>query len=380
MRTAGYIDRLPYSRDGFVVNGFKDEDGVLHMSNIRIFKQRSIQLFDLMDISTGKIYQKVQITSTIGNSQTVLDYTNTDVDLAQQIKENSFFIRNFDKQKQYYGFIVRVLSNKVTIDSRINVSHYIYNYDLYIKDEPKIFSLTYNKPSAGDTSFSFIVNGQFLDPATLSAKLTLEDGTVYIGTSIGFQVTFDNINLVGTNFTVLVEADNAIDYTEIIPIDNVPGDDKIVSEFIIPSSDWIQGSSGEFSNTVDQTEHERGNFFCIQTFENTDMVFISSTIDYNGAITFTKNDNQEVKVRLAGQSDDIDMIVIDVTEAGWVQTGDGYYYSIPSSQIGREFSIFNIWIDNGTRYELVYNPLAIDFSSNIVLQSNAPYKAKLIIV
>lgn len=380
MRTAGYIDRLPYSRDGFVVNGFKDEDGVLHMSNIRIFKQRSIQLFDLMDISTGKIYQKVQITSTIGKTQTVLDYTNTDIDLGQQIKENSFFIRNFDKQKQYYGFIVRVLSNKVTIDSRINVSHYIYNYDLYIKDEPKIFSLTYNKPSAGDTSFSFIVNGQFLDPATLRATITLEDGTVYHGTSIGFQVTFDNINLVGTNFTVLVEADNAIDYTEIIPIDNVPGDDKIVSEFIIPSADWIQGITGEFSNTVDQNEHERGNFFCIQTFENTDMVFISSTIDYNGSITFTKNDNQEVKVRLAGQSDDVDMIVIDVSDTGWVQTGDGYYYSIPSSQIGREFSIFNIWIDNGTRYELVYNPLTIDFSSNIVLQSNAPYKAKLIIV
>lgn len=374
---------LPYSRDGFVINGFKDQDGNLHMSNMRIYKQRSMSQFDLIDISTDKIYQKVFITTTVSDTQEILDYSNTDVNLALQISKNSFFIRNFNKEKEYYGFIIRVMKNKVTIDSFINVSHYIYNYELYIHDEPKIFSLTYAQPSVGATSFSFLVNGQFINPSTIVATIELEDGTIYTGTNVGFQVSFSNILLTGTKIKVKVEALGAIDYNEEIALKDIPVSTDIVTEVIVPSSKWVN-NGGVYSYTILSSEHNRGAIFAIQTYDNTtnDLVFVQSSIDSSGAITLTKNDNSDLRVDIAGSSSDglFDATVIDVSQAQWIPVVGGYQYSIPSSSVPTEFGVFNIWVDSGSRYELAFSDLVVDFSNNIVLNSTVPYNAKLVLV
>lgn len=384
MKTAGYIDMLPYSRDGFVVNGFKDSDGILHMSNIRIYKQRSMTMFDLIDTTTNKIYQKVFITTTVGNTVDILDYSNTDINLAQQIKKNSFFIRNFSKEKGYYGFIIRVMKHKVTIDSSINISHYIYNYDLYIKDEPKVFSLTYSQPSVGDTSFSLLVNGQFLDPNQMVVTMELEDGTIYTGTNVGFQVNFSNILLTGTKINIHVEATGAIDYDEIIPLKDIPISTDIITEYIVSTNDWVDDGHGSFANTILPSEHNRGTLFAIQTFDqgSNDMSFIESTLDYTGGLTLTKYDTNPTRVVFAASSSDgaFNSTVINIDPVNWIPVVGGFQYSIPASSVPSEFGIFNIWVDDGTRYTLAYSDLTVDFNNNIILSSTSAYKGKLILV
>lgn len=382
MKTAGYIDMLPYSRDGFVINGFKDSDGILHMSNMRIYKQRSMTMFDLIDIGTNKIYQKVFITTTVGSTQEILDYSNTDVNLAQQINKNSFFIRNFDKTKRYYGFIIRIMSNKVTIDSSFGISHYIYNYDLVIKDEPKIFSLTYVTPHITDTSFNVIVNGQFIDPTTITAKITMSDGTIYNGSVSGYQVSFNNIVFVGTEFDILVEAEGAIDYHETIDIigDGIIYDN--ITDVIVTSNKWSATQNDMFAYTILPSEHNRGTTFAIQTYDNDsdDLEFVQAGLDITGGITLHRTAPANTKVVIAGNSFDHNVTVVNLDAQNWVQTSEGYQYSIMASDVPAEFGIFNIWISNGVSYDLSFSDLNIDFSNNIILNSNIPYTGKLVLL
>lgn len=382
MKTAGYIDMLPYSKDGFVINGFKDKNGILHMSNMRIYKQRSMTMFDLIDINTNIIYQKVFITTTVGNTQEILDYSNTDINLAQQINKNSFFIRNFDKSKRYYGFIIRILSNKVTIDSSFGISNYIYNYDLVIKDEPKIFSLSYVTPHLSDTSFNVIVNGQFIDPTTITSKITMSDGTVYDGHVNGYQISFNGIVFVGTEFDILVEAEGAIDYAESIEIigDNIIYDN--ITDFIVSSDMWIPTQNNMVAYTILPTEHNRGNIFAIQTYDDDtdDLEFVQATLDLTGGLTLHRSAPANTKVVIAGDSFDHNVSVVDIDTLGWVQTSDGYQYSILASEIPSDFGIFNIWIREGQTYSLSFSDLNIDFNNNIILNSNVPYSGKLVLL
>lgn len=82
------INEYPYGICGFIVDGALLKNGTV-LKNVRIYKQRSIHMYDLIDPNTNVIYQKVQITG-YDTSNRILDYNKTDDELLASIPVNSF--------------------------------------------------------------------------------------------------------------------------------------------------------------------------------------------------------------------------------------------------------------------------------------------------
>ena len=82
-------DKFPFGADGIVVAGAKLQDGTV-LNDIRISKQRSVLVFDLLDGST--VHQKLSITSKDATGAE-LDLSGDDADLADSLAPGTFFVR-----------------------------------------------------------------------------------------------------------------------------------------------------------------------------------------------------------------------------------------------------------------------------------------------
>lgn len=387
-RTAGYKNLSPYSSTGFVVNGLKEPDGTIHLANLRILKQRSVNLFDIINIESGEVYQKVYITTIDTSTERYLQYTDTDVNLVQKIKENSFFIRNCDPRKNYWGFIIRVNSHKVTIDGSDFSSHYIYKYEVQSDDSPKIFYIQYDPVQDDDTLFSFIIQGQFIDFSDLKIEMILQDGTVFETTAQTSQVIFRNIRVTTPSFTLrITDNDSGYTFTEVIPVQAAPELLKVVTQLQVQSSKWSYDPvSTEYSYFIPESTHQRGNVFAVQAFENPsstnsdNLALVDTVIDTEGNITIKSATNTAIDLNISSLTESFSPVQIELKEQEWTLIDSEYYYSISSALVTQSYSTYNVWAKTSTGYELVYLTFTSDMNSNIVLKSSTAFDGVLILV
>ena len=104
-------DKFPYGAEGIVVAGAKLQDGTV-LTDIRISKQRSVLVFDLLD--SGTVHQKLTITSK-DEDGVELDLSGDDAALAAKLLPGTFFVRAVNTAGDLLGFVVRFQLKKVIV-------------------------------------------------------------------------------------------------------------------------------------------------------------------------------------------------------------------------------------------------------------------------
>lgn len=166
-------DKFPFGADGIVVAGAKLQDGTV-LNDIRISKQRSVLVFDLLDGST--VHQKLSITSKDATGAE-LDLSGDDADLADSLAPGTFFVRAVTSSGVQRGFVIRFQLNKVIVSNG-----------------PYVFDMDYTKGTDGHVAVSSVT----LTPSTLSL--------VVGGTS---QLSFTVLPADATDKTVTFSSSNA---------------------------------------------------------------------------------------------------------------------------------------------------------------------------
>ena len=136
-------DKFPYGAEGIVVAGAKLQDGTV-LTDIRISKQRSVLVFDLLD--AGTVHQKLSITSK-DEAGVELDISGDDADLAASLKPGTFFVRAVNTAGVQRGFVVRFQLKKVIVS-----------------DGESVFDMDYSKGTDGQVKVASVS----LTPSTLS--------------------------------------------------------------------------------------------------------------------------------------------------------------------------------------------------------------------
>lgn len=166
-------DKFPFGTDGIVVAGAKLQDGTV-LNDIRISKQRSVLVFDLLDGDT--VHQKLSITSNDVNGAE-LDIAGDDADLADSLAPGTFFVRAVTSADEQRGFVIRFQLNKVIVSNG-----------------PYVFDMDYSKGTDGIVA----VDSVSLTPGTLSL--------VAGATS---QLTFEVLPLNATDKSVTFKSSSA---------------------------------------------------------------------------------------------------------------------------------------------------------------------------
>ncbi|WPK19277.1 hypothetical protein [Salmonella phage SD-6_S16] len=122
-RSIAAAGRYKFGECGYVVDGAILNDGT-RLKNIRIYRQRSHRLYDLVDPRTNIIYRKVQIT-TKDNKGYLLNYNKTNDQLLSEINKNCFFVRGYSEEPQETdtGFVYKFMLHKTILGSSQTLYH-----------------------------------------------------------------------------------------------------------------------------------------------------------------------------------------------------------------------------------------------------------------
>lgn len=155
--------RLPFGYSGINISAALTKDGT-EMVNLKIHKQRSDSVFDLVDPSTGIIYTYMTAVTTDKNKNT-LDINKTDLQLLKLISKGQFFIRIKNQNGSTLGFWTKFLENMVHTN----------NGTLYLDPDRKYSDLYNNDPQP-----RHVVDGT----TGMQTVFHKPDGSAYVGTGI----------------------------------------------------------------------------------------------------------------------------------------------------------------------------------------------------
>lgn len=117
-------NKYPFGVDGIVVAGAVLKDGT-KLTNIKISKQRSDVVFDLLSTDGNTLYQFLSLTSK-DKDGIELDKSKTDAELVDLLLPGTFYIRAIDTEGVDQGFIFSLQLNKVILSTGLPV----YNWDI----------------------------------------------------------------------------------------------------------------------------------------------------------------------------------------------------------------------------------------------------------
>lgn len=112
-------NQYPFTINGIIVDGAKI-DGNTYVKDLFIHKQRSYNMYDLIDAS-GEVYEFIEITWT-STEGVDLNYFDNSSFIVEQIRNNTFFIKIQDIPRNIYGFITLMQLNKI----KVHTGDYIY--------------------------------------------------------------------------------------------------------------------------------------------------------------------------------------------------------------------------------------------------------------
>lgn len=102
----------PFNINGILVNGAKSE-GEKFIKNIFIYKQRSYNVYDLID-DLGKVHEYMTLVYRNENGE-ILKYTDLDVDITDSLKEGTFYIKEQDPSRGIFGFSTLYQYKKIKV-------------------------------------------------------------------------------------------------------------------------------------------------------------------------------------------------------------------------------------------------------------------------
>lgn len=366
------INQYPYGVCGFIVDGVRFHNQST-ATTLRIYKQRSDVMFDIIDPSTNIIYQKLLLT---GNNilGLPLDYSLSDAQLVNMIPRNTFFMRGYNPSHTIEGFVVRWLLNKKIL-SNGKVLYDIYTPTCSIPPVD-ISNIIVSPVQAGDTSISGVI--------------TVPSGTVNTNGMVIIAVLPDSSEVQGTvnpdgSFTipVTVPSTGSISIKVTSPIYN----EKDVEVPIIPSgddSDYVTAilipteaqtlSGGLYTSQVLASEHGRGTALVIQlqTDNVNKEVFSADVSVLNGDITINKLDNTPFYVVIIGST-----LLTNPYEQPivWAASGDGYVSNITASQHGKNNIAVTVY--DGNNISTIQVDIEID--EEVVLHSDVNFTGTIVI-
>lgn len=317
------INDYPYGICGYIVDGAFLRDGT-KIKTVRIFKQRSDVMFDLIDPKTDTVYQKVLITG-VDTRGEILDYSKTNDELVNEIPKNTFFVRGFNEIRTREGFVVRFLLNKVILSTGKPL------YDMYTPTcdipLPTIDNIIISPVRVNDTVVrgTLTSNSGPIDPTGMVVTLTLPDGTQYQTTvDADGKFVFDPvvINIPGTA-TVTVTSPNYEEATSTFTVLDDDMDSDYVTSISLSGSDFVPVGDGSYVASIPETLHGRGTKVVVQIQNSSgiDAVQFSGVdVDDDGNITITQNTQEATRVVIIGETLETTPFSSDLT---WTANGDG---------------------------------------------------------
>ncbi|UYE98528.1 major tail protein [Xanthomonas phage XbC2] len=141
-------NKSPFGVDGINVDAAVLSDGT-QLTNVRISKQRSIHVFDLISADGTTLYPFVKITGVDANGAN-LSVSDSASTLAGKLANGTFCISVVDTEGDVVGFAVRLLLNKVVLQDG---------------------SVQYLSDYTGQGDLTVYVTGVSLTPATATLSL-----------------------------------------------------------------------------------------------------------------------------------------------------------------------------------------------------------------
>lgn len=368
------INDYPYGVCGFIVDGALLKNGTV-LKNVRIYKQRSINMFDLIDPTTNIVYQKVQITG-YDTSNRILDYSLSDDELLTKIPVNTFFVRGYNNAMSQYGFVIRFLYNKVVLSD----GSHAYLYDMYTPEcsipTPDLGTIIVNTVTVDSTTVTGSVSAASgsLNEDGMVVTLTTPEGRVYTTNVVNRVFTFTDVIFenVGTG-TITVTSPHY--NTATVPFDVEPSgtDSDYVTIYPVAASQFIDNGDGSFSYTLPESTHQRGADLVIQIQDPNGLIYSSTVnVDSTGNVTITQMVAEDVDIIMIGDTDQLDVYSEPLV---WTLNGSVYQMDIPSSTHNKQNVAISVY--DGT--ELISTTVEIDSSDNITLTSNDNFSGKVVI-
>lgn len=368
------INDYPYGVCGFIANGVHFHNQTT-ATNLRIYKQRSDVMFDLIDPATMIVAQKLLLTG-VDLMGYPLDYSLSDAQLINMIPRNTFFMRGYNPSHTIEGFVVRWLLNKKIL-SNGKVLYDIYTPECSIPPID-ITNVIVNPVQEGDTSITgtIVVPGGNVNTSGMVITVTMPDGSKIDGT-VNSDGSF-NINIPGgipDSGTVTIDITSPNYNDTSVVVDIVPdGDDSdYVTEIYIPSSSQTL-NAGMYTSSVLQSVHGRGNDIVIQLqLDNTNReVFMADVSVVNGDITISKEDDSAFYVVLIGKTLQTVPYRQDLT---WTTSGDSFVSSITKAQHGKDNISFTVY--DGNNVSTV--EAEIESDEEIILHSDVDFSGYIVI-
>lgn len=366
------INDYPYGVCGFIVNAALLKNGT-KLKNMRIYKQRSINMFDLIDPISEVVYQKIQLTG-YNTSNKVLDYDLTDDELLNVIPVNSFFVRGYNDSMSEYGFVIRFLSNKMVL------SNGTYLFDMYtpecnipIPDLGTIIVNTVTIDSTTVTGSVSVISG-ILNEDGMIVKLTTPEGLIYTTNVVNRVFIFENVVFenVGTGS---IEITSPHYNTATIPFDVLPAgtDSDFVSNIPVAAAQFTDNGDGTFSYTLTESSHQRGSELVLQIQDANGVIYNPEVnVDSTGNITIKQNSAQDMDIVIIGPTD---QTTVYSTSLSWNLVDSMYQMLIPFSTHNKQYVSVSVY--DGS--ELVSITVQIDNLDNITLLSNDNFTGKVVI-
>lgn len=364
---------------GFVVDGLKLQDGT-KLKNMRIYKQRSHRMYDILNPQSNEIYRKIKIT-TYDSTGYLLDYSKTNDEILDSIDNNCFFVRaHTDDQKitDPHGFVYKFLYRKIVTGASLSM------FDMYTPSctiiDRDIDNILISPVYVNDT----VINGRlFNSSGTINTTgmvliVTLPDGKEYSTTTIvndQFSIDVDAIELSGTA-TITLISDYYNTKTVEFPVLELSEDSPFVTTILI--SQFESTPESTYKATIPADVHARGSELILQAYNDTGyLVGADIEVQPDGTIVIEQYDDAALELSIIGDTIKTVPFVKTISEVDWIVDGDMQSISIPNSEFNKTYPQIQIYDASN---HVVYCEVQIDELENIKISSVEVFDGKIVIV
>ncbi|HBB9485540.1 TPA: hypothetical protein JL391_000016 [Escherichia coli] len=378
-RSIAAAGRYKFGECGYVVDGAILNDGT-RLKNIRIYRQRSHRLYDLVDPRTNIIYRKVQIT-TKDNKGYLLNYNKTNDQLLSEINKNCFFVRGYSEEPQETdtGFVYKFMLHKTILGSSQTLYH-MYTPECGIIDRD-IDNILISPVFVGNDSISgkLFNTGSEIDTNGMVITIVLPDGTEYFTTQFvndAFTIPVDVITQSGKGTATLT---SPYYNTKVVEFDVLESGEDIDFVTSVLLSQFEPVSEGVFSAVVPFDVHDRGQYLALQAYSgDLYQVGVDLSVDAEGNITVYQTDNLPVSLSIIGKTLHTTPFHKEYTLSEWVLGEDSMYFiSVPVTEHGKALPQVQLYSSDN---HVVHSEIQVDEDDNVILKVVEPLDCSVVIV
>lgn len=352
-------NKYPFGECGFVVDGALLRDGT-KLRNLRIYKQRSDVMYDLVDPSTDKIYPKMLIT---GYSKTgyILNYASSNDQILNEIQPNTFFVRGYNDNMTRQGFIVKFLYNKVVLSSSRPIFD-VYTPECHIP-LPVLVNVNIDTVRDGDTE----IVGKILTPGLISTGMIVVaviNGIEYsseVDTLGSFTIPVDALST-GEIIDITIKSDYYQEYNTELTVQESDVDSDYATSFVVYPV--LNELTGQYQASVDSSSINRGSYLVVQAFQNGTLIYPEISVQ-SGGINIITNSADAIELVIIGETTNT---VPYHSELVFSLGDDGNYHSVITKAMHQKENISYSIYEDGNQ---IVMDVVIDDDENLSIVVSA---------